>query len=557
MIPLSSCNDPSEVTFCLRSDKPAYSPGETIEISLFLFRKRDRHLLRAKDVSSLKEEIQIELLDQTGFVVRKFNTLKWNQDLAECAVHHTLRKSYKCGKYVVRATYDKSCLNQIDFILFSRRNADLRLCIFGHPKAVSVGQMVSLRLQLQGHKFIYFPECLPCTVQVFNRDKRNLLNVENVEIKKGKGSLDFEVPVSLEYILVLVEVDSSRDKHFFERNPGNLMAFVQIRVVGSSQIGIQCLPSGGRFVPHKTNTVYVRSVVASEPDLLVAMPRFDIFRKRGDQVPELVLGKVKTQFTGMGKFELEIEKGYSYYMEVNYSQSETKSQNDSNSEIKANENQDNGDNKFSGNNFKKNKTFSERKEQQRQIQFDYNHQESKFDSQQSLQNSQTSNISDSKPSYNSLKIVTLLNPENKNQVSNLQMKLSKRVFEFSDNIGIDLTKVKGVVGLSVCLRLCFRNQIIFQKDTRISFYNKNTQIRLGKIRHLHSGVFAVRASLSSKPDVILQESLVFISPKNVFEYGVEFQDQRFSIGENCFIDLIFPNAVKEEKTGGQTFCVFH
>ena len=310
--------DNFKCSFNIITEKPVYTPGEKICITVVLSNKQNQKALSRKqmDTMAVMSSLKIVIKDAND---GKVSDLKKELDKKSGMIYSEFltKDNFKGGFYSVEIFSDNHRLDKTKFYVTSvreKRNAvviDLNKDTLSTNDAV-VGKVTLKMLTKSDEYFLKGApgESLNYTVTVCNQDMEPLESFKRI-LSGGEGVFQFCTPEDLTQIsaiVFLVEVLIEGEKLECSR---------QLSTTSLTDLHIKMVPSSGKFVIGFENEICFGCFADPKEKMEMALNYADLLELNMDGgMEKVVLKGISSDDTGRGKFKFLLKKKMVYQLEV-------------------------------------------------------------------------------------------------------------------------------------------------------------------------------------------------------------------------------------------------
>ena len=459
----STQNDPGHFSFALFTEKPVYQPGESVQVSLYVYDKWSKKPLQSPNKSISIYSLLVEVKDANDGKVATLSG-KINEISGINSFRFDMSEEIKGGFYKIEARHLSNLVDSTKFFVTSvkdRRNAvtlDVNKDTLTANDEV-IGK-VHLKMLTKGDEF--FAEGAPgeklnYSVKIMDQDFGELEIIQK-QLTCGSGMFSFHTPSNLKglsSVIILVEIFVEGEK---------LETTRQLSIKTLKDLFIRFVPDGGKYSLGFTNNVYFASFAGENEKVAISVNNGHVLeRDVNDLNSEVeIVSNIVSNEDGRGKIAIKIKKNKEYV--------------------------------FVAKEGKKSKRFLILSE-------------SDF----------------------------LSNSDEKMSVVNMQT--DKKVFKWGEDIKLTIQKQKKVMNKEFKLVLIDKLKLYSEDLLKIEENKMEHLINLKNLNLKNGGVYTIQLYKSGNTSEAVQETLIYIEPKEKLPITIKFDKQKYSPKDQVNLEI--------------------
>ena len=301
------------LAFSCLTEKPVYSPGEEVKISIVVVDKWSKKPYNQESKMICLDYFYVELKDANE---NRIGTLSGNFDEEVGVAYYTYKseKDFSGGFYYVKCQCNGILVDSTKFFVTSVREKRNALVLDANKDRLLADDEVvvkaSLRMLTKGNDFFQGPGA-QLNYQVLITDQNfNVLQKIKLSLKNGADVFSFKTPKDIEGITGLV----IKAEIFVE---GQLLkASRQIAVKTINDLHMKFVAGGGKFVNGFNNQVFFAAFGGEDESVGVQVKNAKIIEIDDSKNETIIKENIKSNEDGRGMCHFFIKRDHEYYMEV-------------------------------------------------------------------------------------------------------------------------------------------------------------------------------------------------------------------------------------------------
>jgi hypothetical protein len=453
--------DKGRIAFSLISEKPVYQPGESVEMSVFIYDKSTKKPVSSNLKAFNNSLLVVEIKDANDGKVAKL-TGKVDESVGVISYSYQTLENFKGGFYKIEATYQSVLVDKTKFFVTSVREKRNAVTLDVNKDALTANDevigKVSLRMLTKGEEFFEKGapgESLNYSVKIMDQNFNEMENLKK-KLTQGTGMFSFHTPRELKQItdiIILVEITVEGETLEVSR---------QVSVKTLNDLHIRFVSGNGKYVVGLKNEIYFACFAGENEKVSMAMNQGKVIERfqGGMGTEEEVVSNISSNEDGRGKFLVKLKKNKEYIFEVKEGL--------------------------------KTKKFL---------------------------------------------IWGKQNEESLSQVSDTMMSLSKKVLKWEENFEVTLKKRKKESEKTYKVIVMDKLDLKLITTFKMNDKEMTKEINMKKAKLSNGGVYTVQLYHEGNAGEALQESLIYVEPRNKLDIELSFNQQKYAPKDNVEFEV--------------------